>query len=225
MDSVTAEVQLPRSRKLTTVDHVSLRFAKGTSTAIVGRSGSGKTSLVSIIGMLNADYRGSYLYEGADIRALSDAERSRFRNRHIGFVFQNYSLIPHLNVWENVALPLRYRRHMSETVIKKRALFQLEAMGLLQRASDRPAQLSGGEQQRVAIARALVAQPDLLICDEPTGALDTETGDMVQKMLFDRVQQSRITLLLVTHDQRLASYCEYQFLMEKGSCHASYDHR
>ena len=216
LDHLSATVRLPGGGRLTTVDDVSTSFERGTSTAIVGKSGSGKTSLASIIGLLNTDYDGVLSYDGRDCSAWNDADRSRFRCRHIGFVFQNYSLIPHLSAWENVALPLQYRGGMPMRTIRRRASRMLHTVGLADRSHSMPSRLSGGEQQRVAIARALVTGPDLLICDEPTGALDTETGDMVATILFRQVRELGATLILVTHDPQLATRCERRLTIDRG---------
>ena len=199
LEHLSAEVRLPDGERLTTVDDVSASFERGTSTAIIGKSGSGKTSLASIVGLLNNDYDGTLSYDGRDCAAWNDADRARFRCRHVGFVFQNYSLIPHLSAWENVALPLQYRGGIPLRVIRRRA-----------------SRMPGGEQQRVAIARALVGDPDLLICDEPTGALDTETGDMVADILFRHVRELGVTLILVTHDPQLAARCERRLTIDRG---------
>ncbi|OXN00371.1 ABC transporter ATP-binding protein [Bifidobacterium vansinderenii] len=216
LDHLSAKVRLPDGGRLTTVNNVSASFERGTSTAIVGKSGSGKTSLASIIGLLNNDYSGTLSYDGRDCAAWSDADRSHFRCRHIGFVFQNYSLIPHLSAWENVALPLQYRGGTPMRTIRRRAVRMLHTVGLAKRADSMPSRLSGGEQQRVAIARALATDPDLLICDEPTGALDTETGDMVAAILFRQVQELGVTLILVTHDPQLAARCERRLTIDRG---------
>ena len=200
-----------------TVNDVSASFERGTSTAIIGKSGSGKTSLASIVGLLNNDYDGTLSYDGRDCAAWNDADRARFRCRHVGFVFQNYSLIPHLSAWENVALPLQYRGGIPLRVIRRRASRMLHTVGLGSRTvCSMPSRLSGGEQQRVAIARALVGDPDLLICDEPTGALDTETGDMVADILFRHVRELGVTLILVTHDPQLAARCERRLTIDRG---------
>lgn len=217
LDGVSARVQLGSRQTLTTVDDVSLRIASGSSNAIIGKSGSGKTSLISILGLLNADYTGRFTYSGIDVGALSDRERSRLRGRHIGFVFQNYSLIPHLSVRENVELSLLYSTEKLSRVERlervERALWDVD---LAHRSKDRPGRLSGGEQQRVAIARALVLHPELLICDEPTGALDTETGSRVLDALMELVESSRTTLVLVTHDREVAARCEHIMHMASG---------
>lgn len=221
LDHVSASIRLPRGGRLITVDDVTAAFQRGTSTAIVGASGSGKTSLASIIGLLNADFTGELRFAGEDMSRCPDARRAKLRNGHIGFVFQNYSLIDHLNVWENVALPLQYRGHVRRSAQRRIAMRGLAEVGLRDRARDRPSRLSGGEQQRVAIARALVANPDLVICDEPTGALDTVTGRMVSDMLFRQIHDHGATLILVTHDPRLAARCERVLHMSQGGLRCS----
>lgn len=211
---VRAQVKVGRHDLLTTVDEVNLQLTRGSSNAIVGKSGSGKTSLVSIVGLLNASFTGTYRYAGKDVSDLVDRQRSILRGRHIGFVFQNYSLIRHLNVFENVDLALHYGGGAHHG--KQQVMAALAAVGLEERVKDFPGMLSGGEQQRVAIARSLVTEPELLICDEPTGALDTETGLLVLDLLMERVSKLGTTLLMVTHDQDVARRCEKVFHMEKG---------
>ncbi|MBR5951253.1 MAG: ATP-binding cassette domain-containing protein, partial [Actinomycetaceae bacterium] len=153
---MSARVALPGGGSLTTVDDVSLTLERGKSYAVVGKSGSGKTSLISIIGMLNAQFTGRYLYKSTDVSALSDRERAKLRATDIGFVFQNYSLIKHLSVWENVALPLKYAdKHMGKKKLRDAAYAVLSEVGLSDKTKAMPTHLSGGEQQRVAIARAL----------------------------------------------------------------------
>ncbi|QPK81810.1 ABC transporter ATP-binding protein [Schaalia sp. ZJ405] len=217
LEDVTAKVQLGRRQLLTTVDSVSLEIIRGTSHAIVGKSGSGKTSLISILGLLNSDFTGRYSYAGSDVGRLSDRQRSKLRGSHIGFVFQNYSLIRHLNVAENVDLSLRYSNEkLSRRQRFARITQALEDVGLADRRKEYPGRLSGGEQQRVAIARALVLRPELLICDEPTGALDTDTGKHVLSVLMELVRSSRTTLVLVTHDSEVAAHCENVMHMDSG---------
>lgn len=217
LTDVTAQVRLGKRQLLTTVDDVSLEIVRGTSNAVVGKSGSGKTSLISIIGLLNSDFTGSYTYADQDVAGLSDRRRSKLRGSRIGFVFQNYSLIRHLNVVENVDLSLRYSDiKLSRKERSARISQALENVGLADRGKDYPGVLSGGEQQRVAIARALVLQPELLICDEPTGALDTDTGQNVLNVLMRLVNSSDTTLLLVTHDDDVAARCENLFHMDSG---------
>lgn len=217
LEDVTARVNLGRRQVLTTVDNVSLSIICGTSNAIVGKSGSGKTSLISILGLLNSEFTGRYMYGDCDVSALSDRKRSKLRGSRIGFVFQNYSLIRHLNVAQNVDLSLRYSREkLSRKQRSDRIRQALEDVGLAERSKEHPGSLSGGEQQRVAIARALVLRPELLICDEPTGALDTDTGIQVLNVLMELVKSSRTTLVLVTHDTDVAARCENLMYMDSG---------
>ena len=215
--NMTARVTLPGGGSLTTVDNASLTLERGKSYSVVGKSGSGKTSLVSIIGMLNAQFTGHYFYDGTDVATLSDHERAKLRAKRIGFVFQNYSLIKHLSVWENVALPLKYANtHMGKKKLREAAYTILADVGLSDKTKAMPTHLSGGEQQRVAIARALVAHPEFIICDEPTGALDTATGEAVMTLLHNLVQEHQSTMLLVTHDKDIAALCDENFMMDKG---------
>ncbi|MEW6944294.1 ABC transporter ATP-binding protein [Trueperella pyogenes] len=217
LDDVTARVRLGRRQILTTVDSVSLSIIRGTSNAIIGKSGSGKTSLISILGLLNSDFTGRYTYGNHNVANLSDRKLSKLRGSRIGFVFQNYSLIRHLNIAQNVDLSLLYS---SEKLSRKERLDRisqaLEDVGLSERSREYPGSLSGGEQQRVAIARALVLRPELLICDEPTGALDTDTGIQVLNVLMELVESSRTTLVLVTHDNDVAARCENLMYMDSG---------
>lgn len=215
--NMTARVTLPGGGSLTTVDNASLTLERGKSYSVVGKSGSGKTSLVSIIGMLNAQFTGHYFYDGTDVATLSDHERAKLRAKRIGFVFQNYSLIKHLSVWENVALPLKYANtHMGKKKLREAAYTILADVGLSDKTKAMPTHLSGGEQQRVAIARALVAHPEFIICDEPTGALDTATGEAVMTLLHNLVQEHQSTMLLVTHDKDIAALCDENFMMDRG---------
>ncbi|XCB30444.1 ABC transporter ATP-binding protein [Arcanobacterium hippocoleae] len=217
LEDVTARVNLGRRQVLTTVDNVSLSIIRGTSNAIVGKSGSGKTSLISILGLLNSEFTGRYMYGDCDVSGLSDRKRSKLRGSKIGFVFQNYSLIRHLNVAQNVDLSLHYsRENLSRKQGFDRIRQALEDVGLAERSKEYPGSLSGGEQQRVAIARALVLRPELLICDEPTGALDTDTGIQVLNVLMELVKSSRTTLVLVTHDTDVAARCENLMYMDSG---------
>lgn len=176
--------------------------------------------LFSIVGFLNKNFTGEYYYLGKSVQQYNDQTVSHMRARNIGFVFQNYSLIKHLSIQENVELPLLYAglkmdKHERRTAIEH-ALYEV---GLQDKLGEHPERLSGGEQQRVAIARALVTNPELLICDEPTGALDNNTGEKVLQLLHDRVRESRTTLLLVTHDMSVARSCSSIFTMEGGILH------
>lgn len=217
LKNVSAKILLGNGQELEIVKNVSLLIESGESYAVVGKSGSGKTSLVSIIGLLNRKYKGTYLYLGKEIASASDREISLLRARNFGFVFQNYSLIPHLTVNENISLALEYSGVLrSRREIKKRCLEVLQWVGLAQRQNDYPNRLSGGEQQRVAIARALASSPKVLICDEPTGALDIETSHSVMNLLLDLVAKNNVALILVTHDLDIAKMCNHSFQIDCG---------
>ncbi|MBT1018705.1 ABC transporter ATP-binding protein [Canibacter sp. lx-72] len=214
---LTSQVRLGNGEKLVTVANVNFNIVRGHSYAVVGKSGSGKTSLVSILGLLNNDFSGDYFYGDISVKTLSDSARSRVRAKNIGFVFQNYSLIKHLRVYENVELALLYRGDKPSRSQRKAKIMQtLEAVGLAEKAAELPSKLSGGEQQRVAIARALVCEPELLICDEPTGALDKQTGQLVLELLHNCVKNAGATLLLVTHDEDVAASCATVLRMDMG---------
>lgn len=212
-----ASVKLNNGDMLTTVTNANMELQRGRSYAIVGKSGSGKTSLISIIGLLNREYEGEYLYDGISISALKDRDLSILRANNIGFVFQNYSLIKHLRVWENIELPLLYAKK-SFTAKQRHEIITglLKSVGLESKENDYPINLSGGEQQRVAIARALAVSPEAILCDEPTGALDKKTGTQIMELLHSVVKEKGIMLLLVTHNPDIADTCDTIFEMDGG---------
>ena len=193
----------PGSGEVRALDGVSLAVREGEFVAIVGQSGSGKTTLMNMLGCLDTPSRGDYFLEGKNVARLSDDELSDIRNRHIGFIFQGFNLIPGLDALENVELPLLYRG-MSREKRRRIAAESLERVGLGHRLRHRPAEMSGGQQQRVAIARAIAARPPLLLADEPTGNLDTASGREVLSILQDLNAEGR-TIILITHDTRIAS--------------------
>ncbi len=180
---------------------VSLEIHAGEKLAIMGPSGSGKTTLLSILGCLDRPSAGRHFFEGKDVLALGDDELSRLRNRSVGFVFQAFHLIPQLTVAENVETPLLYEGAALDQW-RPRALRALQRVGLVHRAEHRPSELSGGEAQRAAIARALVTAPRLLLADEPTGNLDTATGEEIWALL-DELNAQGATVVLVTHNETL----------------------
>lgn len=182
---------------------VNLTVGEGELVAIVGASGSGKSTLMNIIGCLDRPSRGTYRLGGLDVTSRSADERALVRNRMIGFVFQGFNLLPRTSALENVELPLVYRG-VGGRERRTRSLRALEQVGLAERARHAPAQLSGGQQQRVAIARALVAEPPLLLADEPTGNLDSRTSLEILALLQSLVRSSKVTLLLVTHERDIA---------------------
>ena len=180
----------------------SLEVSPGEFVAITGPSGSGKTTFLNVAGLLEEFESGSYRLEGHDVRSLSDDARSRLRNERIGFIFQSFNLIPDLDVYDNIEVPLRYRR-LSAADRRERIGSALELVGLASRASHMPAQLSGGQQQRVAIARAIAGDPAFLLADEPTGNLDSLMSRQVMDLL-EQINEMGTTILLVTHDPELA---------------------
>ncbi|MDE2476894.1 MAG: ABC transporter ATP-binding protein [Alphaproteobacteria bacterium] len=197
------------------LSRISMEIDRGEFVAVTGPSGSGKSTLLSILGLLDHPSRGEYLLDGQSVFELTLRRLAEVRNRRIGFVFQDFKLLPDLTALENVGLPLFYRR---ERVRDSAALARaaLEQVGLAGRIRHFPAQLSGGEQQRVAIARAIVNHPDLLLADEPTGALDTATRDIILA-LFARLHRTGLTVLLVTHDAEVAAHAQRTIRLRDGT--------
>ncbi len=192
------------SATIRALDGVSLEIEQGELTAVVGRSGSGKTTLLDVAGLLMRPSRGQVLIEGVDAGGLSDGQRADLRGRRIGFVFQEYNLMPALTVLENVLLPVRYvGGDLGQG--RRRAERLLGLVGLDDRLGHRPDQLSGGQQQRVAIARALINRPALVLADEPTGAVDTETSDQLFCLVRTLNRDEGVTFVIVTHDPDLAA--------------------
>jgi putative ABC transport system ATP-binding protein len=179
---------------------------EGEFVAVTGSSGSGKTTFLNIAGLLESFEHGSYMLDGEDVSGLSDDERSIYRNQKIGFIFQSFNLIPDLNLFENVDVPLRYRR-LPSAERKQRIEHALETVGLASRMKHIPEQLSGGQQQRVAIARAIAGQPRFLLADEPTGNLDTVMAHQVMELL-EEIHAGGTTIVMVTHDPELANRAE-----------------
>lgn len=185
------------------LNDLSLGVKDGEYTAIMGASGSGKSTLMNILGALDRPSKGEYWLDGELVSSMNDSKLSALRNRKIGFVFQSFNLLPRLDAIENVEVPLIYAK-VRPKERRERAMAALKAVGLGDRMTHRPTQLSGGQQQRVAIARALVTQPRLLLADEPTGALDSETTEQILKLL-DQLHSQGITILLVTHEADVAA--------------------
>ncbi|MDE6043567.1 MAG: ABC transporter ATP-binding protein [Muribaculaceae bacterium] len=192
-----------------------ISVSQGEVVALVGASGAGKTTLLQIVGTLMRPDRGSVLYDGADVYAMSDAELSRFRNRHIGFVFQLHRLLPEFTLAENVAIPALIGG-ASRTEALKRAMELLDYLGLAARASHKPSQLSGGEAQRGAVARALVNRPSVVLADEPSGSLDSHNRAELHRLFFDLRRDMGATFLIVTHDESLAAECDRTVRMADG---------
>ncbi len=198
---------------LTIVQDVSLDIARGESVAVVGPSGAGKSTLLALLAGLDLPTSGRVLLEGHDLTALDEDGRARLRAARVGFVFQAFHLIPALTALENVMLPLELTGHSGA---RDAALDTLRRVGLADRTGHYPRQLSGGEQQRVALARAFVTRPAVLFADEPTGNLDSATGARIGQLLFELNADSHTTLVLVTHDQDLATRCRRVLRMDAG---------
>lgn len=192
---------------------VSMRVAAGEFLALMGASGSGKSTLMHLLGCLDTPTAGLYYLEGRDVSTLPSQERARVRNTRIGFVFQNFNLLPRLNALENVMLPLLYRGRVEGA--EKRAIEALEQGGLADRIGHRPTEMSGGEQQRVAVARALVTDPVILLTDEPTGNLDSTTGASIMRLLAELWGEGR-TILMVTHDAQVGAHAQHILRMRDG---------
>jgi putative ABC transport system ATP-binding protein len=194
---------------------IHLNIQKGDYVAISGPSGCGKSTLLSILGLLDSPSAGKYLLNGQAVESLDFGERSRIRNREIGFIFQSFNLIGDLTVYENVELPLTYRQKMPTSERKPRVMEALERVGMAHRLRHFPSQLSGGQQQRVAVARALAGHPSILLADEPTGNLDSHNGEAVMKLLQE-LHEEGATICMVTHDPRFVQQAQREIRLFDG---------
>ena len=197
---------------------VDLRIARGDFVAIMGPSGSGKSTLMNLIGCLDTPSSGSYACDGIDVSTLDAEALAQLRRDKIGFVFQGFNLLPRMHALDNVAMPLGYAR-IPPAQRQERARAALASVGLADRATHLPSELSGGQQQRVAIARALINNPPILLADEPTGALDSKTGEEILG-LFKRLRDAQHTVVIITHDNDVAAYADRIFVMRDGELHA-----
>lgn len=198
----------------TILQSLSLHVHPKEMVAIVGASGSGKSTLMNIIGLLDKPDSGLYELHGKNIQGLSHDECAILRNQHIGFVFQQFNLLPRFTALQNVALPLTYR-NLSAHDIQSKALDALSQVGMKSYAKHHPTQLSGGQQQRVAIARAIIGEPEVILADEPTGALDSTTSKEIMR-LFHHLNEAGRTMILVTHDKNIANQCERSITLADG---------
>jgi putative ABC transport system ATP-binding protein len=199
-------------RELTVLRGVNLHIEKGELVAIMGPSGSGKTTILNLIGCLDIPTSGSYYLEDREVSRLSSGELAKVRGQKIGFVFQTFNLLPRLSALANVELGMRYCGGSN----RRQAIEALDRVGLSDRATHRPTELSGGEQQRVAIARALVKNPPLILADEPTGNLDSRSGEEIMSILTSLHSEQGITLVMITHEANIAGYCQRIIRLKDG---------
>ena len=207
MENIVKTYYLGKPNELEILHGINLTVNKGEFVSIVGESGSGKSTLMNIIGVLDRQTQGDYYLEGQDVNGMSDEVRSAIRNRRIGFVFQNFNLLPRANALKNVMVPLLYGEEHSKNG-KEHAMEMLKMVGMEDRADHRPNELSGGQKQRVAIARAMINDPAIILADEPTGALDSKTGHMVMDLFHKLHEEQGKTIVLITHSQELAQETE-----------------
>ena len=201
------------TEKLTILHDISFQLHEGDSLAIIGSSGSGKSTLLGLLAGLDVPTEGEILLAGKPLSKMSEDERASLRAEHVGFVFQSFQLLESLTALENVMLPLELEGKKNA---RERSQELLARVGLSERTHHYPKQLSGGEQQRVAIARAFASEPTILFADEPTGNLDTKTGESIIELLFQLNTETKTTLVLVTHEARLAERCQYRIQIEAG---------
>lgn len=201
--------------KLHVLKSINIEIKKGEFIMIMGKSGSGKTTLLNILGFLDNFSEGKYIFKGRDVTDLSEKDRSKFRNTNIGFVFQQFNLIPTLSIYKNVELPMIYNNKYSKEEKESRIKKNLEMVGLLDKINQKPLELSGGQQQRITIARALVNEPDIIFADEPTGALDTDTSKDIMELLKNLNNKGK-TIIMVTHDPDLIKYATRVIKLKNG---------
>ncbi|MCR1850748.1 ABC transporter ATP-binding protein [Paeniclostridium sordellii] len=201
--------------KLHVLKSLSLDIAHGDFVMIMGKSGSGKTTLLNILGFLDSFDDGNYIFNGENVTNLSEIERSHFRNKNIGFIFQQFHLINNLNIYQNIELPLLYDNRLGKKERIKKVKKNLDMMGLSDKINQFPNELSGGQQQRISIARALINDPQLIFADEPTGALDTNTSNEIMNILEGLNKEGK-TIIMVTHDPDLVKYATKVVYLKDG---------
>ncbi|SHI83301.1 putative ABC transport system ATP-binding protein [Clostridium cavendishii DSM 21758] len=214
VEGVTKNYSLGKE-KFEVLKGLDFRVEKGSFVVIMGKSGSGKTTFLNLLGLLDKFDGGKYIYNGTDVTGMSDNQRSDFRNKNLGFIFQQFHLIESLNIGQNIELPLLYSGVSDKNKRVKAVKEALSKVGLLEKIRNFPNQLSGGQQQRISIARALVNNPDIILADEPTGALDSKTGYEIVELLADLNRQGK-TVIMVTHDEDLKRYASHLVFLKDG---------
>lgn len=215
MKEIKKSFNIGKENELEILHGINLQVNAGEFVSIVGQSGSGKSTLMNIIGLLDRQTTGLYFLNGVDIKSLNDVELSSYRSKKIGFVFQNFNLIPRSNALKNVELPMLYAK-VSRKEREERAKILLEAVDMKERMSHAPSELSGGQKQRVAIARAMANDPDIILADEPTGALDSETGRQVMDLFHKLNEEEKRTIVVITHNLELAEEADRIYRMKDG---------
>lgn len=215
MEHIVKRYYIGQPNELEILHGLNLSVHEGEFVAIVGESGSGKSTLMNIIGILDRQTEGEYYLEGQDVNLMDDTRRSEVRNKKIGFVFQNFNLIPRANALKNVTLPLMYSEEKIKDT-KERGMRMLELVGMSDRADHRPNELSGGQKQRIAIARAMINDSSIILADEPTGALDSQTGHMIMDIFHRLHEEQKKTVVLITHSRELASETQRIITLNDG---------
>lgn len=216
MDHIIKRFYIDQPNELEILHGISLSVKKGEFISIVGESGSGKSTLMNIMGVLDRQTEGDYFLDGEDVNQMNDTVRSVIRNEKIGFVFQNFNLIPRANALKNVTLPLMYREHRPKNT-KEIGMEILKMVGMDDRATHLPNELSGGQKQRIAIGRAIINKPSIILADEPTGALDSKTGHMIMDIFHKLHEEQGKTIVLITHSRELASETQRIITLNDGA--------
>ena len=216
MENIIKRYYEGKPNELQILNGINLEVNEGEFVSIVGESGSGKSTMMNIIGVLDRQSEGNYFLEGKDVNLMSDDERSAIRNNRIGFVFQNFNLLPRANALKNVMVPLMYNPNRQKNRQEK-AMEMLRMVGMEDRATHRPNELSGGQKQRVAIARAMINDPAIILADEPTGALDSKTGHMVMDLFHRLHEEQGKTIVLITHSRELAQETQRIITLSDGN--------
>lgn len=215
MEHIVKRYYIGQPNELEILHGINLSVNKGEFISIVGESGSGKSTLMNIIGVLDRQTEGEYFLEGQDVNLMDDIARSTVRNKKIGFVFQNFNLIPRANALKNVMMPLLYSEEKKKNM-KEKGMEMLSLVGMDDRAEHKPNELSGGQKQRIAIARAMINDPTIILADEPTGALDSQTGHMIMDIFHKLHEEQGKTIVLITHSKELASETERIITLNDG---------